>query len=110
MSDKQLLSCLEIASVVDARSGVITTMDTGDSASGNVVGSSRDVTNAALVLVRARGRVDSRNGTLVRVVADVRSMTIMSKTLLLDDSRIGKQCREKDGQCGQREEGWGWCR
>ena len=89
MSDKQLLSCLEIASVVDARSGVITTMDTGDSASGNVVGSSRDVTNAALVLVRARGRVDSRNGTLVRVVADVRSMTIMSKTLLLDDSRVG---------------------
>jgi hypothetical protein len=62
---------------------------TGDSASRNIVGGSGDGTNVTLVLVRARGRGNSRNGTVVRVVADVRSMAIVVKTLLLDDSRVG---------------------
>ncbi|KAH0294581.1 hypothetical protein KCU62_g377, partial [Aureobasidium sp. EXF-3399] len=69
--------------------GVVATVYTGDSASRNIVSGSGDVANTALVLVRARGRGDGRNGTLVRVVADVRSVTVVGKTLLLDDRGVG---------------------
>lgn len=89
MGGEQLSSCLEVASAGDTRSGVVTAVYTGDSASRNVVGGSGDSTNATLVLVSARGRGDSGDGTVVRVVADVRSMAIVVKTLLLDDSRVG---------------------
>ena len=89
MSDEQLLSCLEIASAGNTRSGVVATVYTGDSASRNIVGGSGNVANATLVLVRARGRGDGRDGTIMRVVTDVRSVAVVGKALLLDDSGVG---------------------
>jgi len=89
VSDEQLLSCLEIASAGNTRSGVVATVYTGDSTSRNIVGGSGDVANATLVLVRARSRGDSRDGTVVRVVTDVRSVAVVGKALLLDDSGVG---------------------
>jgi hypothetical protein len=83
------LSCLEVASAVDTRSGVVASMHTGDGASGDIGGGSGDGTDTALVLVRAGGRHDSRDSTLVGVVADVRSMAVVGKTLLLDDGGVG---------------------
>jgi hypothetical protein len=89
--DKQLFSRLEVASAGDTRSGVVASVYTGDGTGGNIKrsGGSRDGSSAALVLVSARRRHDSGDFTVVRVVADVRSMTIVSKTFLLDDSRVG---------------------
>jgi len=90
MSGEQPLNCLEVASAGDARSGVVTSVHTGDGTSRDILWSSgRDGTSAAGVLVRARSRVDSRDGTVVRVVADVRSVTVVGKTFLLDDSGVG---------------------
>lgn len=84
------MSRLEVASAVDTRSGVVTTVDARNGTSGDV-GSivSRDSANVTLVAIRARNGVGGRDGALVRVVTDVRSMAIVSKTLLLDNSGVG---------------------
>jgi hypothetical protein len=88
--DKQIFSRLEVASAGDTRSSVVTSVYTGDGTSGNIKrGGGRDGTSAALVLVGTRRRHDSGDFTVVRVVADVRSMAIVGKTFLLDDSGVG---------------------
>jgi hypothetical protein len=90
-SDERLSSRLEVASAGNTRSGVVASVYTGDGTGGNIKrsGGSGDGSSAALVLVSARRRHDSGDFTVVRVVADVRSMAIVSKTFLLDDSGVG---------------------
>jgi hypothetical protein len=87
---EQLLSRLEVASAGNTRSGVVASVYTGDGTSGNIKrgGGSGDGSSAALVLVSARRRHDSGDFTVVRVVADVRSMAVVGKTFLLDDSGV----------------------
>lgn len=87
MSNSQ--SRLKVTSRVDTRSGVVTTVDAGDSTSGNVGSGSRDSANVTFAAVGARDGGGGRNGALVRVVANVRSMTIVGKTLLLNNSGVG---------------------
>jgi hypothetical protein len=88
---EQVLSRLEVASAGNTRSGVVASVYTGDGTSGNIKrgGGSGDGSSAALVLVSARRRHDSGDFTVVRVVADVRSMAVVGKTFLLDDSGVG---------------------
>jgi len=88
---EQLLGRLEVAGAGDTRSGVVASVHTGDGTSGDVKrsGGNGDGSSATLVLVSARRRHDSGDFTVVRVVADVRSMSIVGKTFLLDDSGVG---------------------
>lgn len=92
---------------MDTRCGVVAAVDARNSTSRNVGSSvSRDGANITLVAVGTRNSVGGGNGALVRVVTDVRSMTIVSKTLLLDSSgiaanssvaRIGSVVRRTNG-------------
>lgn len=84
------MSRLEVTGGGDTRGSVVTTVDAGDGTSGDVgsvVG--RDSANVTLATVGTRNSAGRRDSVLVRVVTNVRSMAIMGKALLLNDSGVG---------------------
>lgn len=80
------MSSLEVASVGGGGS-VVATVDAGDGTGRDSGVAGRDSASAALIVVGVGH--GSTGSTLVRVVTDVRSVTIVSKALLLDDSGVG---------------------
>lgn len=88
--DEQLASRLEVTRGSNTGGGIVTTVNTGDGTSGNVGGVvGRDSANVTLTAVRTRNSGGGRDGALVRVVTDMRSMAIVGKSLLLDNSGVG---------------------